>query len=98
MGVINERERHDLHTWAVEAMGEKRAGNFMRSLPPRGWDELVTRDDLQTTKLELRADIHRESNKLLIAMVASMLAATIGQEMIVRWFPPPPQIVLQPAT
>ena len=98
MGMIDERERHDLHTWAVETMGENRADIFMRSLPPRGWDELVTKDDLQAAKRELRADIHRESNKLLIALVASMLAATLGQEMIVRWFPPPPpQLILQPA-
>ena len=102
MGILDERERHDLHTWAVEAMGEKRADIFMRSLPPRGWDDLVTKDDLQRATTDLRAELltamHRESNKLLIALIASMLAATLGQEMIVRWFPPPPpQIILQPA-
>ena len=58
MGMTDERERHDLHTWSVDAMAKRER-----------------------------------------ALVVSMLAATLGQEMIVRWFPPPrPQIILQSAT
>ena len=47
MGMIDERERHDLHTWAVDTMGENRADIFMRSLPPHGWDALATKEDVE---------------------------------------------------
>lgn len=100
MGMIDERERHDLHTWAVETMGEERADIFMRSLPPRGWDELATKDDVEDIVARhvgaLRQDHTRDTVRLVLAFAAITAAALVGDAVIPHWLAPePPQIILQ---
>lgn len=56
---VDERARHQLHQWALEAMGPERAATLMSLLPPVGWSDVATKDDLYAleARLALRSDL-----------------------------------------
>lgn len=43
---VDERDRHALRTKLEEVLGPSEAATLMASLPQAGWDQLVTKDDL----------------------------------------------------
>lgn len=55
---IDEHTRHGIHTWFVEAMGERYGDGLMSMLPPTGWADVATKQDLAQLedRLELRFD------------------------------------------
>jgi hypothetical protein len=54
---ITEGRRHDLHEGLAEAIGRERAETLMSMLPPVGWADVATKQDLQILRSELRADL-----------------------------------------
>jgi hypothetical protein len=54
---VTEQARHHLHTYFAEAMGDERAATMMELLPPTGWGDLATRQDLEHVRLDLGKDI-----------------------------------------
>ena len=44
-----------LHTNLVESMGEEAADTLMDQLPPSGWDQMATKEDLAGVELRLQA-------------------------------------------
>ncbi len=64
---VDERERHELHRRLDEVLGADVATNLMRHLPPSGWGDVATKQDLDhlgtQLRLEmatLRGELHRE--------------------------------------
>ncbi|MDQ3756515.1 MAG: hypothetical protein M3394_01535 [Actinomycetota bacterium] len=53
---ITEQSRHELYRHLIETMGEERAGTLMAHLPPVGWAEVATKQDLEhlQTVMDLR--------------------------------------------
>ena len=43
---ITEGQRHELHQGLVEAVGRERAETLMSMLPPTGWADVATNQDL----------------------------------------------------
>lgn len=43
---ITDEERHEMHKHFEESMGPRMAANLMGLLPPVGWDDLATKQDL----------------------------------------------------
>lgn len=43
---VTEEARHDLHTYFRETMGHERAATMMELLPPLGWGDLATKQDI----------------------------------------------------
>jgi hypothetical protein len=52
--MIDERARFELHRRLVETLGEDHAVTLMSHLPPAGWADLATREDIR--RLEDRID------------------------------------------
>jgi hypothetical protein len=72
---ITEEERHDLFEWLRGNMGPERAATLMAHLPPVGWADVATKEDLRVG-LEglgnvLRAEFYREQRNLIFAMLAA---------------------------
>ncbi|CAN5515961.1 hypothetical protein BH20ACT2_BH20ACT2_05730 [soil metagenome] len=54
---ITEKQRHDLHSWLEEQMGQDRAATLMGYLPPVGWADVATKRDLDHLETTLRSEI-----------------------------------------
>jgi hypothetical protein len=54
---VSESQRHQVFHWFEEAMGPERAAAMMDMLPPVGWADLATKDDVRTSGIELRGEM-----------------------------------------
>ena len=50
-----QAQRAALYTSLVESMGEEAADTLMDQLPPSGWDQMATKEDLAGVELRLQA-------------------------------------------
>jgi hypothetical protein len=57
--VLDERARHDLYGAITELLGSQRADTLMALLPPVGWADVATKDDL--LQLEARLDVRLDT-------------------------------------
>jgi hypothetical protein len=74
---ITEEERHELFEGLRSTLGPERAATLMAHLPPVGWADVATKQDLEGLGNTLRAEFYREQRNLIFAMLAanSTLAA-----------------------
>ena len=82
---VTEKQRHDLFNKLEEALGPDGAATLMDMLPPAGWADVATKQDLaslqQATKQEiaaLRADVERRFDGLADVFVTK---AELHQEL-----------------
>jgi hypothetical protein len=54
---VSERERMALYRAIQEHLGIESADTFMELLPPTGWGDVATRNDLRMTATELRGEM-----------------------------------------
>ena len=54
---IDEAARHELYTRLEELLGQQPTSTLMSLLPPVGWADVATKDDLRMLGLDLRAEI-----------------------------------------
>ncbi len=54
---VSELQRHELFEWFKEAMGPERAAVIMELLPPVGWADIATKDDVRNLGIELRGEM-----------------------------------------
>jgi hypothetical protein len=86
---VDERARHRLYLKLEELLGPDDVGTLMEHLPPTGWAELATKQDLsasinsleerltlriEATEHRLRAEIHRSARGLVVWMSGMVLA------------------------
>lgn len=57
--MLDERARHELYRAIEELLGTERADTLMSLLPPVGWSDVATKDDLR--QLEARLDAHLDA-------------------------------------
>jgi hypothetical protein len=65
--VIDERARHQLYLAVEEVLGTERADTLMSLLPPVGWADVATKDDIHLVKADIRVvqdDIRRVNDDL----------------------------------
>ena len=69
--VISERSRHDLYEAAKRGLGPEAAETLMELVPPVGWAEVATKQDLQRLEAATRQDIQnlQESIKKDLAIL-----------------------------
>ncbi len=60
MLVITEAQRFEMHTKPRQELGEEVADTLMEHLPPVGWGDVATKNDL----LHLRRDLERIEKRL----------------------------------
>ncbi|MCY4664579.1 MAG: hypothetical protein OXC00_07940 [Acidimicrobiaceae bacterium] len=61
---MTDTERTALHHKLTDVLGTKEASKLMEHLPPTGWDQLVTKDDLAASEERLGARIDGTSVRL----------------------------------
>lgn len=54
---LDEAKRHELYTRLEELLGQQPTSTLMSLLPPVGWADVATKDDLRMLGLEIRAEI-----------------------------------------
>ena len=79
---VTETQPHDLHTHFQETMGRERAAVMMDLLPPVGWGDVATKQDL--THLATREDLFALKSELtefherVLDKMATQLLAMMG--------------------
>lgn len=77
----NDNARRELYTALEATMGSNTAEITMDHLPPHGWDNLATRDDLELFAEKLRHEFSQAMNRQtwrLIGFILAVHATTTG--------------------
>lgn len=82
---VDERARHALHVRLDEVLGPEVTGTLMELLPPVGWADVATRQDLDALGhrmdarlADLRTELHSELGKLRTEMMANQRQVMFG--------------------
>ncbi len=71
---IDERARHALFVKLEQVLGPETATTLMEHLPPGGYVELATKQDLEALKRELLAKISHETRTIVFALIAVVVS------------------------
>ena len=71
---VDDRARHRLYLRLEEVLGSEEAGVLMAHLPPGGYADLATKEDLARLGDQLRAEIERMGRRLVMWMSGMVLA------------------------
>jgi hypothetical protein len=85
--VLDERARHELYLGVEEVLGTQRADTLMSLLPPVGWADVATKDDIRLlerhlSSLEARLEakleraLREQTRTLMFGLIGSVF--TIG--------------------
>ena len=61
---ITETQRTTLYSQLTDAIGQEAARTLMEQLPPSGWDQVATKDDVKASERLLKDDV-KASERLL---------------------------------
>ena len=78
---IDERARHELFVGCETALGPERAETLMALLPPVGWADVATKQDLVHLEATLIGELHRTLNsqtKTLFFGIITVLTSIAG--------------------
>jgi len=80
--MISEQARHRLYSRLGEVLGSDEAATLMGYLPPLGWGDVATRDDLRLLEARLdakladvRGAIASQNRNLFVSMLTLQLTA-----------------------
>ena len=72
---MTETQRTTLYNHLTEAIGQDAARTLMEQLPPSGWDQVATKDDVKASEERLLRDLDARETRLkgefLLAITAS---------------------------
>jgi hypothetical protein len=73
---VTEESRHELYNRLQEAIGHDPATTLMESLPPVGWGEVATKQDLHAAvaPLATREDMYKLEARMVSRMNTQLLA------------------------
>ena len=66
--VVSEGSRLAMHQRLIEVLGSEVADALMEHLPPSGWADLATRDDLDHLGSALRLEMQAVESRLLVQL------------------------------
>lgn len=66
---VSDTQRHSLGQRAREVLGKKEGATLMEMLPPVGWADVATKQDLKLLETSLRGEIRGEINRLIMWLV-----------------------------
>jgi hypothetical protein len=76
--MVHEQSRRLLFSRLEEVLGVDEAGTLMEHLPPAGWADLATRQDVDQLRTEMRTEMQSLRYELLAALhqeIAGVLTA-----------------------
>ena len=59
-----ETQRTTLYSQLTDAIGQEAARTLMEQLPPSGWDQVATKDDVKASEQRLQRDIEAREKRL----------------------------------
>lgn len=65
---IDERQRHELYQQLEGTIGGEHADTLMSMLPPVGWADVATKQDLRVLELKIESEVNRLEAKMQEAM------------------------------
>ena len=68
---LSERSRQEMYTAFEKQVGKEAALTLMEHLPPVGWADVATKQDLEILELRLTADIDNKLKNQFIAIVTT---------------------------
>jgi len=81
---VTERQRHELFKWFEEQMGQERASTMIELMPPAGFAELATKQDLAELETRLTGSLTHSFITWLLASQATVIAAMAGMLVALR--------------
>lgn len=72
---VDERARHQLYNRVVEVLGEEEAGILMAHLPPGGYPNFATKQDLLDLERRLSAEL--KSHTLWVVLTTNVTAIAV---------------------
>ncbi len=74
---IDERRRHEMYLKLEEVLGAEPASTLMSHLPPVGWADVATKQDLEILRLEfdakLESKLNAQTKSLFVGLSGIML-------------------------
>ena len=61
---MTETQRTTLYNQLTDAIGQEAARTLMEQLPPSGWDQVATKDDVKASEQRLQRDIEAREKRL----------------------------------
>lgn len=55
---VDEAARHQLYNSLVDVLGDQSTGTIMELLPPVGWADVATKQDIVSLENAVRAELH----------------------------------------
>ena len=71
---VDEARRHALHERARRSFGVDSGDSLMELLPPVGWADVATKQDLEMLKIEVQNMILASEHRILFWMFTTVLA------------------------
>ena len=72
---IDEARRHELHEKARRVLGAEAGDTLMELLPPVGWADVATKQDVETLVTRVQNMILASEHRILFWMFTTVLAA-----------------------
>jgi hypothetical protein len=72
---VSGRDRHELYRKLEGVIGKESADTMMAMLPPVGWADVATKDDLRSLEARILVQIHKEVASLSKTMVVSIVGS-----------------------
>jgi hypothetical protein len=72
---VDERSRHELYLTMEELLGTEKAETLMSMLPPVGWADVATKQDLRELEARLEAKLERSIAELTMRLTFALVAA-----------------------
>lgn len=81
---VDEAARHQLYTRLDETLGAQPTSTLMSLLPPVGWADVATRDDLRSLESSLRGEMAQLRGDVTrdIAGLESRLTTALRQQLL----------------
>ena len=63
--VMTETQRTTLYSQLTDAIGQEAARTLMEQLPPSGWDQVATKDDVKASEKLLQRELNASETRVL---------------------------------
>jgi hypothetical protein len=75
---VRSNDSLQLHDLLRQPLGEEAASKLMEFLPPVGWADVATKQDLDRVAAEIRADLQNEIRRLIMWLVGIMMPTLLA--------------------
>ena len=75
---VDEHARHRFYNRAVEVFGEEEATILMAHLPPGGWPNLATKQDLLQLRQDMKRDLQILEGRMRSHLLRTLLTVNLS--------------------